>query len=277
MKKSRSTFDVFSAHRRLARSAQIEAERAGLLLKGHNSQDAGDERERIVARVIRCWFPGSYTMSRGQMVSSEDLSVTRPIDLIVADTARWFPLVEIGGAVQILAEGVRAAFEIKSSIAKKSDFANAIEKLSQASQQVKECRWSQNWPPHYLSCLFAYRGPARPDTMVDWLAEISSKWPATFPIAKRPFVPNCIIVLQKYVLIAEPYSHGRSERVITVFEFPNRKAECSLLKLHELIERRLELHTGSALERVVDLAGGYPSDMKARKVNYPGSFELLQE
>src|SRR5262249_49792062 len=87
-------FDGFAAHRALARQVRMEAKLAGLLLTGNNSQDTGDKREDIVLRMVRSWFPSTYTISRGQMVSSNDLRVTRPIDLVVADTARWSPLIE---------------------------------------------------------------------------------------------------------------------------------------------------------------------------------------
>jgi hypothetical protein len=152
----------------------MEAERAGLLLKGHNSQDTGDERERILSRMIRSWFPSTHTIFRGQLVSIVDLQVTRPIDLGVANTAKWCPLVEVGSAVQILAGSVGAAIEVKSTITNKSEFKNAVEKLSQASHQVKaKDQRRDRWPPTYLSCLFAYRGPKDPAMIVKWLPSIA--------------------------------------------------------------------------------------------------------
>jgi hypothetical protein len=177
--------------------------------------------------------------------------------------------------VQILAEAVRVAIEVKSSLTK-FELRNAIEKLSQASQQVKDKGSRDTWPPHYLSCLFAYRGPIKPNTIIKWLAEIANEWPEDFPIAKRPFVPNCIIVLENYVLIAEPYLRIESASTIDGLEFPTKKTECSLIKMHEIIERRLELRIGATLEHLVDRGGGYPPDMKSSSWPYPPRFTLLQ-
>jgi hypothetical protein len=77
--------------------------------------------------------------------------------------------------------------------------------------------------------------------------------------------------------VTEPNLQLISDRKIKSFEFPTQRTECTLLKLHEIIEQRLDLHPGVTIDHLIDHAGGYPPDMIQQEWDYPEGFAMLQE